>query len=141
MAAPLPPAVKLSSAALLGILAILALMAVGLFAYILVLAPGMFIDVRLWWTGFAALIFAFLAYVVYAGTESKPLKQLAGGLFVVSAGCFYGSIFTSRNDTGAMLLWSIVLSVLVVIVLLGVFVMAREAEASQARLARRKLTP
>ncbi len=141
MAAPLPPPVKLSSAALLGILVILGLMAVGIFAYILVLAPGMFIDQRLWWTGFVALIFAFLSYLVYAGTESKPLKQLAGGLFLVSAGNFYGSIFTSRNDTGTMLLWSVVLSVIVVVVLLGVFVMARQAEATEARTARRRLTP
>ena len=115
MAAPLPPAVKLSSAALLGILAILGLMAAG--------------------------IFAFLSYLVYAGTESRPLKQLAGGLFLVSAGTFYGSIFTSRNETGTMLLWSVVLSVIVVVVLVGVFVMAREAEATQARTARRRLTP
>ena len=141
MAAPLPPPVKLSSAALLAILAIIGLMAAGIFAYILVIAPGMFIDQRLWWTGFVALIFAFLAYLVYSGTESRPLRRLAGGLFLVSAGSFYGSIFTSRNDTGAMLLWAVVLSVLVVIVLLGVFVMAREAEATQARLAQRKLTP
>jgi len=141
VAVPLPPPVKLSSAALLGILAILGLMAVGIFAYVLVLAPGMLIDQRLWWTGFVALIFAFLSYLVYAGTESKPLKQLAGGLFLVSAGSFYGSIFTSQNDTGTMLLWSVVLSVIVVVVLLGVFVMAREAEATEARTARRRLTP
>jgi hypothetical protein len=40
-----------------------------------------------------------------------------------------------------MLLWAVVLSVIVVVVLLGVFVMAREAEATGVRLARRKLTP
>ena len=141
MAAPLPPPVKLSSAALLGILVILGLMAAGIFAYILVLAPGLLIDQRLWWTGFVSLVFAFLSYLVYAGTESKPLKQLAGGLFVVSAGTFYGSIFTSQSDQGIMLLWSIVLSVIVVVVLLGVFVMSREAEATQARMTRRRLTP
>jgi len=60
---------------------------------------------------------------------------------VISAGSFYGSIFTSRNDTGTMILWSVVLSVIVVIVLIGVFVMARDAEATQARTARRRLTP
>ena len=148
LAAPTPPAippmlppVKLSSAALLGILAIVGLMAVGVFAWILFLAPGLNIDQRLWWTGFVALIFAFLAYLVHAGTEAKPLKQLAGGLFLVSAGSFYGSIFTSASDTGIMLLWAVVLSILVVVVLLGVFVMAPEGEATQARLARRKLTP
>ncbi len=141
MSAPLPPPVKLSSAALFAILAILGLVAAGIFAYILVLAPGMFIDQRLWWTGFVALIFASLSYLVYSGTESRPLRRLAGGLFLVSAGSFYGSIFTSRNDTGIMLLWAVVLSVIVVVVLLGVFVMAREAEATQVRLAQRKLTP
>src|SRR5467141_620356 len=137
----MPPPVKLSSAALTGILVILGAMAAGVFAWILFLAPGLNIDQRLWWTGFVSLIFAFLSYLVYAGTESKPLKQLAGGLFLVSAGSFYGSILLSLNDTGTKLLWAVVLSVLVVIVLLGVFVMAREAEATQARLAQRKLTP
>jgi len=141
VAAPLPLPVKLSSAALFAILAILGLMAAGIFAYVLVLAPGMFIDQRLWWTGFVALIFAFLSYMVYAGTESAPLKRLAGGLFLVSAGSFYGSIFTSGSDMGTMLLWAVVLSVIVVVVLLGVFVMARDSEATQARLAQRKLTP
>ena len=137
----MPPPVKLSSAALTGILVILGAMAAGVFAWILLLAPGLLIDQRLWWTGFVSLIFAFLSYLVHAGTESKPLRQLAGGLFVVSAGSFYGSIFTSQADTGIMLLWAVVLSVLVVVVLLGVYVMSRESEATQARLARRRLTP
>jgi len=79
--------------------------------------------------GLRVLIFAFLSYLVYAGTESKPLRRLAGGLFIVSAGSFYGSIFTSAADMGIMLLWAVILSVLVVVVLLGVYVMAREAEA------------
>ncbi|TLZ55882.1 MAG: hypothetical protein E6K17_04830 [Methanobacteriota archaeon] len=141
MAAPMPPPVKLSSAALTGILVILGAMAAGVFAWILLLAPGLQIDQRLWWTGFVSLIFAFLSYLVYAGTESKPLRRLAGGLFIVSAGSFYGSIFTSAADMGIMLLWAVILSVLVVVVLLGVYVMAREAEATQARVARRRLTP
>jgi len=133
--------VKLSSAALLGILVILGAMAAGIFAYVLVLAPGLPIDRRLWWAGFVALTFAFLSYIVYAGTEAKPLRRLAGGMFLVSAGSFYGSIFTSSYDQGIMLLWAVVLSVIVVIVLLGVFVMARDSEATQGRMARRRLTP
>ncbi len=137
----MPSPVKLSSAALTGILVIVGLMAAGIFAWILVLAPGMFFDQRLWWTGFVALLFAFVSFLAYAGTESRPLQRMAGGLFVISAGSFYGSIFTSRNDTGTMILWSVVLSVIVVIVLIGVFVMARDAEATQARTARRRLTP
>src|SRR2546425_7363682 len=137
----MPPPVKLSSAALLAIAAIVGIMAAGIFAYILFLAPGLNTDQRLWWTGFVSLVFAFLAFLVYAGTEAKLLQRFAGGLFLISAASFYGSIFTSRNDTGTMLMWAVVLSVIVVIVLLGVFVMARDAEATQARVARRRLTP
>ena len=132
---------KLSSAALLGIAAIVGIMAAGVFAYILFLAPNLFIDQRLWWTGFVSLVFAFLAYLVYAGTEARILQRFAGGLFLISAGSFYGSIFSSRTDPGTMLTWAIVLSVIVVIVLIGVFVMSREGEATNARLASRKLTP
>ncbi len=141
MAAPTPPAVKLSSAALMGIVAVVGLTAAGIFAYILFLAP-LAGDQRLWWTGFAAIVFAFLAFLVYAGTEAKVLQKLAGGLFVVGAGSFYGSILTSQDqDLSTKLLWVSVLSVLVVIVLAGVFVMARQAEATRARMARRRLTP
>ena len=132
---------KLSSAALLGITAIVGIMAVAIFAYILVIAPGLELDQRLWWTGFVALVFAFLGYLVYAGTEAKLLQRLAGGLFLISAVSFYSSIGLSLNDTGTKLTWAIVLSVIVVIVLIGVFVMARDAEATDARLARRKITP
>jgi len=64
----MPSPVKLSSAALTGILVIVGLMAAGIFAWILVLAPGMFIDQRLWWTGFVALLFAFVSFLAYAGT-------------------------------------------------------------------------
>ena len=141
MAAALPPPVKLSSAALTGIVVIVGLMAAGIYAYILFIAPGLANDQRLWWTGFTALIFAFLSFLAYAGTEARTLQRLSGLLFVVSAGSFYGSIFTSSNDTGTMLLWAVVLSVIVVIVLIGVFVMARDAEATTARAARRRLTP
>ncbi len=135
-----PPAVKLSSAALTGIIVIVGLMGAVIFGYILFLAPlpG---DLRLWWTGLAAFVLAFIAFLVYAGSEARPLKMLAGGLFVIGALCFYGSILTSRNEVATQVLWLIVLSLIVVIVLAGVFVMARQAEATAARMARRRLTP
>ncbi len=135
-----PPAAKLSSAAMFAIIAIVALMAALLFGYILFLAP-IPDDTRLWWTGLVAFVFAFIAYLVYAGSEARPIRLLAGGLFVIGAGSFYGSILTSRNDASTQVLWLVVLSVIVVVVLAGVFVMARQAEATAARMARRRLTP
>ena len=139
-APPAPPTVKLSSAAMMGIIAIVGIMAALIFGYILFLAPipG---DLRLWWTGFVAFVLAFIAYLVYAGSEARPIRMLAGGLFVIGAGSFYGSILTSRNDVATQVLWLVVLSVIVVIVLAGVFVMARQAEATAARAAQRRLTP
>src|SRR3970282_569456 len=75
MAAPMPPppAVKLSSVALTGIIVILVLMAGGVFAYVLFLAP-LTTDQRLWWNGFVSIAFAFIAYLVYAGSEAQEIR-------------------------------------------------------------------
>src|SRR3989442_2360948 len=109
----MPPPVKLSSAALLAIAAIVGIMAAGIFAYILFLAPGLNTDQRLWWTGFVSLVFAFLAFLVYAGTEAKLLQRFAGGLFLIIAPSLYGSIFTFPNDTRPTLMLPVDLSVIV----------------------------
>ncbi|HEY5538959.1 MAG TPA: hypothetical protein VIL58_05405 [Thermoplasmata archaeon] len=138
--APMPPVVKLSTLAATGIIVILGIMAAGIFAYILFLAP-MTTDQRLWWTGFVATAFAFVAYLVYAGTEAKSIQKLAGGLFLLGAGSFYGSIFTGTGDTLGKLVWAVLLSILVVVVLGGVYVLSRQEEATKTRLSGRRLTP
>src|SRR2546425_7725145 len=119
MSAPMPPAVKLSSAALLGMIVAVGVVAAVIFGFILFVGNFPRLADRLWWNGIAALLFAFVAYLVYAGTEAKPLRNLAGGLFLIGVGSFYGSILT--GDQGTMLIWLVVLSILVVIVLAGVY--------------------
>ncbi|HLA46644.1 MAG TPA: hypothetical protein VJ207_03635 [Thermoplasmata archaeon] len=142
MAAPMPPppAVKLSSVALTGIIVILVLMAAGVFAYVLFLAP-LTTDQRLWWNGFVSIAFAFIAYLVYAGSEAKQIRSLAGVLFLIGAASFYGSIFVGTGDTLAKLVWSVILSILVVAVLAGIFVMSRQGEQTRIRMSGRRLTP
>ena len=123
---------------MIGIILAVAIIFIVIFGYILFLAPWTLTS-RLWWTGFVGFVFAFIAYLIYAGTEAKPIRLLAGGLFVIGVGSYYGAILT--GDPSSVLLWLVVLSVFVVIILAFVFVMARQGEATQARLARRRLTP
>jgi len=110
-----------------------------IFGYI-ALAPGWTTTGRLWWMGFVGLVFAFIAYLVYAGTEAKPIRLLAGGLFVVGVGSYYGAILVNP-DQSQTLLWLVILSVFMLIILAFIFVMARQAEATRVRVSQRKLTP
>ncbi len=135
---PAPPVVKTSTTAMAGMILMVAIIFGVIFGYI-ALAPGWSTTGRLWWMGFVGLVFAFIAYLVYAGTEAKPIRLLAGGLFVVGVGSFYGAIFT--GDPNTVLLWLVVLSIFVLIILAFIFVMARQAEATRIRVSQRKLTP
>ncbi len=136
--APTAPPVKTSTAAMVGMILAVAVIFIVIFGYILFLAPWE-LTARLWWTGFVGFVFAFIAYLIYAGTEAKPIRLLAAGLFVIGVGSYYGAILT--GDPNSVLLWLVVLSVFVLIIFGFVFVMARQGEATQARLARRRLTP
>lgn len=146
-APPAPPArppglFKLSSTVLLAMAAISAIVLASIFAYILVLSPALRLDERLWWTGLASVIFSLAFFVLYAATRDRAVaRPLAGGFFVVSAGSFYGSIFTGGAADLVKLLYLIFLSVLVLIVLGAIFVMARDAEQDAFRRARRKHIP
>jgi len=111
---------------------------VVMFGYILFLTPWT-LDGKLWWTGFVSFVFALIAYLVYAGTDARPIRLLAGGLFVIGAGCYYGAILIAADPH--MLVWLVLFSVVVVLILAAVFVMARQGERTQARLAQRRLTP
>ena len=141
--APSGPAVpKLSTTVLLAMAAIGVFVLAAIFGYILLVAPGLRTDQRLWWTGFASMIFALGFYMLYASThERRVARPLAGGFFVVGAGSFYGSIFTGDASDLAKLLYLILLSVLVIVVLGAIFVMARDAERDAVRRAQRKHIP
>src|SRR5512136_102619 len=108
-----------------------------IFGYIAT-APGWSTTGRLWWMGFVGLMFAFISFLVYAGTEAKPIRLLAGGLFIVGIGSFYGAIFT--GDQNMILAWLVLLSIFVLIILAFIFVMSRQREATALRNAQRKLT-
>ena len=141
--APSGPAMpKLSTTVLLAMAAIGIIVLAAIFGYILVLATALRIDERLWWTGFASMIFALGFYLMFAATnDRKVARPLAGGFFVIGAGSFYGSIFTSGSSDLAKLLYLILLSVLVIVVLMAIFVMARDAERDAVRRAQRKRIP
>ncbi len=140
---PSEPAVpKLSTTVLLTMAAIGVVVLVAIFAYILFVAPTLRLDERLWWTGFASMIFALGSWFLYAATHDRKIaRPLAGGFFVVGAGSFYGSIFTGGSSDLAKLLYLILLSVLVMIVLGAIFVMARDAEQDAVRRAQRRHIP
>src|SRR5438093_10550007 len=101
---PAPPASgptvpKLSTTVLLAMSAIATIVLVAIFAYILLVAR-LRLDEQLWWTGLASMIFALGLYMMFAATHDRlTARPLAGGLFAVCAGRFYGSIFpcTSRD--------------------------------------------
>ena len=124
--------------ALLGMVAAVSVIFIVIFGYILFLTPWT-TDGKLWWTGFVSFVFALIAYLVYAGTDASPIRLLAGGLFVIGVGSFYGAILIAAD--AHMLVWLVLFSVIVVLILAAIFVMARQGEATQARLARRRLTP
>jgi uncharacterized membrane protein YbhN (UPF0104 family) len=132
----------LSTTVLLAIAAIGIVVLAAIFGFILFVAVGPRIDERLWWTGFASVIFAFAFYLLFAATHDRKLaRPLAGGFFVIGAGSFYGSIFTGGSSDLAKLLYLILLSVLVIVVLGAIFVMARDAERDAIRKAQRKHIP
>src|SRR5438046_8471452 len=91
---PLMP--TLSTTVLLAMAAIGVVVLASIFGFILFVA-NLRIDERLWWTGLTSMIFAFAFYLMFAATHDRKLaRPLAGGFFVIGAGSFYGSIFTSR---------------------------------------------
>ena len=136
---PLVP--NLSTTVLLAMAAIGIVVLASIFAFILFVAI-LRIDERLWWTGFASMLFALAFYLLFAATHDRKLaRPLAGGFFVIGAGSFYGSIFTGGASDVGKLLYLILLSVLVVIVLAAIFVMARDAERDAIRKAQRKHIP
>src|SRR5438445_10928628 len=141
--APSGPTVpKLSTTVLLALGAIAPIVLVAIFVYILLVAPARRIDERLWWTGLTSMVFALGFYMMYAATHDRTIaRPLAGGFFVVGAGCFYGSIFTGGSSDFAKLMYLILLSILVMIVLGAIFVMARDAEKDAIRRAQRKYIP
>src|SRR5256885_14130199 len=110
----------------------------SIFAFILFVAI-LRIDERLWWTGFASMIFALAFYLLFGATHDRKLaRPLAGGFFVIGAGSFYGSIFTGGASDLGKVLYLILLSVLVVIVLSAIFVMVPGAGPGAIREAPRK---
>ncbi|HKW42838.1 MAG TPA: hypothetical protein VJP06_01505 [Thermoplasmata archaeon] len=139
-----PPAAmpKLSTTVLIAMAAICVIILVAIFGYILFLATGLRTDERLWWTGFASMIFALAFFILYGAThDRKVARPLAAGFFLISAGSFYGSIFTGGSGDLAKLLYLILLSILVIIVLGAIFVMARDAEQDAIRRSKRKYIP
>jgi len=144
---PMPPAgrpalPKLSTAVLLAIAAIGIVLLAAVFGFILFVANIPNIDSRLWWTGFASMIFALGFYMLFAATHDRKIaRPLAGGFFLISAGSFYGSIFTGGAPDVLKLVYVIILSVLVIIVLGAIFVMSRDAEQDAIRKAQRRHIP
>ena len=137
-----PAIPKLSTTVLFAIAAIAILVLVAVFAFILFFANIPNIDSRLWWTGFASMIFALGFFVLFAATHDRKIaRPLAGGFFVVSAGSFYGSIFTGGASDVLKLVYLIIVSVLVIVVLGAIFVMARDAEHEAVRKAQRRHIP
>lgn len=143
--APAPPAggpkIRLSTVVLAAIGAIGVFVLAAIYGYILVLFPAD-LDTKLWWMGLVSALFAIAFYLLYAASgDRRVLRPLAGAFFVISAGSYYASIFTNQDADLTKLVWSIVLSILVVAVLVGVLVMSRQAEAQATRHAQRRLTP
>lgn len=132
---------RLSTTVLLAMAAIAGIVLASIFGYILFVAT-LRLDEQLWWSGFASIIFALGFFLLYAGThERKVVRPLAGAFFVISAGCFYGSIFAGGSDSFVKLLYLILLSILVVAALGAIFVMARDAEHDAIRKAQRRHIP
>lgn len=133
---------RLSTTVLYAIAAIAAIVLASIFGYILFVSNLRWPDERLWWTGFASMIFALGFYMLFAATHDRIIaRPLAGAFFVIGAGSFYGSIFTGGSSDLVKLVYLILLSVLVIIVLGAIFVMARDAERDAVRKAQRKHIP
>jgi len=133
---------RLSTIVLLAIAVIGVALLATVFVFILFVANIPNFDSRLWWTGFASMIFALGFYLLFAATHDRKMaKPLAGGFFLIGAGSFYGSIFTGGAEDVLKLVYMIVLSVLVIIVLGAIFVMARDAEKDAIRKAQRRHIP
>src|SRR5438309_11629934 len=93
---PLLP--TLSTAVLLAMAAIGVVVLAAIFGFILFVASGLSSDGRLWWTGFASMIFALAFFLLYAATHDRKLaRPLAWGFFVIGARRFYRSIFTGAG--------------------------------------------
>lgn len=132
---------RLSTTVLLAMAAIGGIVLASIFGYILFVAK-LRLDEQLWWSGFASIIFALGFFMLFAAThDRKVARPLAGAFFVISAACFYGSIFTGGSDDFAKLMYLILLSILVVAALGAIFVMARDAERDAIRKAQRKVMP
>jgi len=137
-----PAVPKLSTTVLLAIAAIGVALLVAVFGFILVVANIPNIDSRLWWTGFASMIFALGFFMLFAATHDRKIaRPLAGAFFLIGAGSFYGSIFTGGASDILKLVYMIVLSILVIVVLGAIFVMARDAEKDAVRKAQRRHVP
>ena len=141
-AAPPAPAIpKTSSVALIAIVAIAFVMLASIYGYILFIS-GLVLTDMLWWMGLVSLIFALAFFFVYAATANKRLmKPVAAAFFVIGAGSFYGSIVTTPNSGVLQLVWIVLLSILVIIVLFGIYWSARGEERDAIRRSQRKLTP
>lgn len=138
---PTVPNPKLSSLALYAIAGISVVVIASIFGFILFLS-GMILSAQLWWMGVCGFIFAFLFYMVYAGTNDRKISRpLSAAFFVIGAGSFYGAIGTNADTSFGKLGWMIVLSIIVVIFLYLIFRMAREGERDAIRRSRRKVTP
>ena len=132
---------RLSTLALLGMVAVGGVVFVSIFAYIFLIATLSF-DAQLWWMGLASFAFALPTFLLYAATGDRHMaRPLAGGFFLLGAGSFYASILLSPDSSPIKILWLVVLSMIVLAVLGAVFLVARESEADAARRARRKVTP
>src|SRR5256886_16882858 len=140
--APRGPRVPtLSTPAPLAMAAIGIVVLASIFAFILFVAI-LRIDERLWWTGFASMIFALAFYLLFAATHDRKLaRPLAGGFFVIGAGSFYGSIFTGGAGDLGKLLSPKLPSGPVGIVLSAASVTCRDAGRAAIRKAQRKHIP
>lgn len=135
------PGPKLSSVILMAIGAIAVIVIASIFGYILFLS-GMVFSSQLWWMGFSSGVFAVVFYMVYAGTRDKRFSRpLAAAFWVISAGSFYGAIFTNSDSALLKVIWLVLLSVLVVAALAGLFFLIRGAERDVIRRSQRKITP
>jgi CDP-diglyceride synthetase len=118
-----------------------AILLASIFGYILFVAR-LRLDEQLWWTGFVSLFFALAFFLLYAMTHDRKIaRPLAGGFFLIGAASFYGSIFAGGSGDVSKLVYLIILSILVMIVLAGIFVMARDAEQDAIRKAQRRHIP
>lgn len=132
---------RLSTTVLIAMGAIGGLLLASIFGYILFVAR-LRLDEQLWWTGLASAIFALGFFFLFAATHDRRIaRPLAGAFFLISAGSFYGSIFTGGSSDLAKLAYTVILSILVMIALGAIFVMARDSEQDAIRKAQRRHIP